>query len=315
VIGDSLARRATSTIRSCHPGNRTRLLGFGSCVRSVTGISRMVHNSTSRAVPVMVLAGTWIVLNLVVLVLLVSPPAASRWIAYQPSYQVLRQFCEVNSASVGSEGLPYRLMHPSDESVSAPLVVFLHGAGERGTDNRQQLKRLPTQMASRLSRQRFSCYLLAPQCPLQSSWRNEIEELTQLIERVIREHSVDHSRVYLTGLSMGGFGAWHLAAHRPGLFAAVVPICGGGDPKTADRLAGLSIWAIHGRDDTVVPAHHSREMVQAVREAGGGPQFTELEGIGHNCWDLAYGRSIGVVPWMFEQRRVESHGGNVVTVP
>jgi predicted peptidase len=104
---------------------------------------------------------------------------------------------------------------------------------------------------------------------------------------------------------MGGYGSWDLAARRPELFAAVVPICGGGDEHAAERLLKTPIWAVHGDADTAVPVERSRRMIEAIKAAGGQPKYSELPGVGHNSWTPAYSDPEGVLPWMFEQVRTE----------
>ncbi len=127
----------------------------------------------------------------------------------------------------------------------------------------------------------------------------------QVAEGILREveqkYPVDPARVYLTGLSMGGFGSWNLASRHPDWFAALVPICGGGDPSHAAELAKIPTWAFHGADDKVVPPSLSQQMIEAIRAAGGKPQYTELPGVGHDSWTPAYKDPNGVLPWMFEQ--------------
>jgi formylglycine-generating enzyme required for sulfatase activity len=122
------------------------------------------------------------------------------------------------------------------------------------------------------------------------------------LDRTLADHPVDQDRVYLTGLSMGGFGAWYLAARHPDRFAAVAPVCGGGPEEQAARLKDIPIWAWHGADDRAVPPARSRNMIQKIRDAGGTPRHTELEGVGHASWTAAYALD-GVLPWMWEQRR------------
>jgi predicted peptidase len=126
-------------------------------------------------------------------------------------------------------------------------------------------------------------------------------DLESLVDHMRTLPSVDPQRVYLTGFSMGGYGAWGLAARRPDLFAAVVPICGGGDPRWGQALAAVPIWAVHGADDDVVPVRGSRDMIAAIRLAGGQPRYTELPGVRHDSWPQTYGDPQGVVPWMFDQ--------------
>jgi predicted peptidase len=128
-----------------------------------------------------------------------------------------------------------------------------------------------------------------------------LDEVVEVIQALLEKLPIDSRRIYLTGLSMGGFGAWELAGRCPELFAAVAPICGGGRPSEASRLTHVSVWAVHGRNDDVVPVACSRDMVAAIRQAGGSPKYSEVEGVGHNCWSFAYGDESGLLDWMFSQ--------------
>ena len=119
---------------------------------------------------------------------------------------------------------------------------------------------------------------------------------------MVAAEPIDPGRIYLTGLSMGGYGAWELAARIPERFAAVAPICGGGDEAQAAKLVGLPIWCFHGADDKVVPVERSRSMVAAIKAAGGEPKFSELPGVGHDSWTPAY-RDGALLGWLFQQRR------------
>jgi len=122
------------------------------------------------------------------------------------------------------------------------------------------------------------------------------------LDQVRKEFSTDEKRLYITGLSMGGYGTWDAIARHPDLFAAAVPVCGGGDDSTAPLIKDLPIWCFHGGADTVVPTHRSRTMIEAIKKAGGSPKYTEFPGVGHNSWDKAY--SMGeMIEWMFEQKR------------
>jgi predicted peptidase len=199
-----------------------------------------------------------------------------------------------------------------------PLVVFLHGAGERGRDNEKQLKYLPTWMAEPALRERHPCFLLAPQCREDERWvdiswadkkstpqgppTTDVLSVIAALNAVIAAEPVDPGRIYLTGLSMGGYGTWDLAARQPERFAAILPICGGGDEATAPRLAKLPIWCFHGDADKVVPVERSRTMIAAVRAAGGDPKYSELPGVGHDSWTPAY-RDPAVLDWLVSQRQ------------
>ena len=208
---------------------------------------------------------------------------------------------------------PYRLLKPTEPDKSAPLVVFLHGAGERGDDNLAQLTYLPTWALSAGHLQDKACYLLAVQCPADEQWApyevsNEplgdaspsLQAVIAAMQQVINRENVDLSRIYLTGLSMGGYGSWDLAARHPRWFAAVVPICGGGRLETASQLVDVPIWAFHGTNDTVVQEAESRMMIEAIRAAGGRPAYSPLPDVGHGSWHFAYGPR-GAIEWMFGQ--------------
>lgn len=215
----------------------------------------------------------------------------------------------------------YRLLKPATiaRGMTYPLVLYLHGAGERGSDNRAQLKYLPGWMAHRENRARHACFLAAPQCPDGKLWVEtprafdraaprqapgpQMQTVIDILEDVIAQFPLDRQRLYLTGLSMGGYGSWDLGTRLADRWAAVVPICGGGDELYADRLVGVPVWAWHGDADDVVPVGRSRRMIEAIRAAGGEPRYTELAGVGHDSWTPAYTDSQGVIPWMFAQRK------------
>jgi predicted peptidase len=222
------------------------------------------------------------------------------------------------------EKFEYRLLTPTklEAGKKYPLVVFLHGAGERGTDNKIQLKYLPQPMATSSLQSAFPCFLLAPQCRSGKQWVNvpwgdkqstpmdetpshQLSIVVEMIKLTLAEQAVDRRRVYLTGLSMGGYGAWELAARYPDQFAAVAPICGGGDEHQAAKLT-MPIWAFHGDQDRAVPVGRTRGMVKAIRQAGNNKvKYSEFSGVGHNSWLNAYRVDSGLLEWMFRQRLVE----------
>lgn len=167
---------------------------------------------------------------------------------------------------------------------SWPLMLFLHGAGERGSDLRKLRKYGPPRIVEKDPD--FPFILVAPQCPSGTYWRSA--PLLQLVDHVIATHAVDQRRVYVTGVSMGGYGTWQLAANAPERFAAIAPICGGGDPLAAQWIKDLPIWAFHGERDDIVPLSETLRMVEAVRLAGGNPKLTVYPGVGHDSWTPAY---------------------------
>jgi len=226
------------------------------------------------------------------------------------------------SAAVGQPPMPfgYRLLRPLDLEPGQlyPLILFLHGAGERGSDNSRQIAYLPAWLAEPTWREAFPCYVLAPQCRDDERWSDvswadaastpqaaeptpDLSAAAAALAAVVADEAVDPRRIYLTGLSMGGFGAWELATRMLGRFAALLPICGGGDETTAARLSDLPIWCFHGAADVVVPVERSRSMIAALQAAGGSPKYSELPGVGHDAWTAAY-RDRAVLEWLFAQR-------------
>lgn len=207
----------------------------------------------------------------------------------------------------GKKELPYLLYSPAKikAGTKVPLVVFLHGIGARGDDNQKQLAY--TRFLDHINKSGFfkknPCYILAPQCPDKSYWsRSTMETLLALIDKEVDAKQVDANRIYMTGLSMGGFGTWEALKQRPAMFAAALPICGGGKPAAAKTFANVPIWVFHGDQDKTVKPEKSREMVAALKKAGGQPKFTELKGVGHGSWSAAY-TSPEVWQWMFQQKR------------
>ena len=215
----------------------------------------------------------------------------------------------------------YRLLEPASIAPGTryPLVIFLHGAGERGNDNLSQLKYFPTWMAEQSARQAHPCFVLAPQCRDEQKWVDvdwsKIEStphsptptvdmlaVIAALEDTLQREPIDPARIYLTGLSMGGYGSWDLAARMPDRFAAVLPICGGGDETTAAKIKDLPIWCFHGDADTAVRVERSRTMIEALRAAGGAPKYSELAGVGHDSWTPAY-RDPDVLTWLFAQKK------------
>ncbi len=185
-----------------------------------------------------------------------------------------------------------------------PVILFLHGAGERGTDGLKQTE-VGIGRAIRLHSERFPALVVMPQCAPDQWWAGKMNEMAlKTLEQTLKEYSCDENRLYLTGLSMGGFGSWSIAAEHPDKFAAVVPICGGGDPKQmAPKLKNLPIWVFHGAEDNLVPPERSREMVEAIKSAGNTQiRYTEYEGVGHNSWDKAYEEK-ELIDWLFSQKR------------
>ena len=234
---------------------------------------------------------------------------------------VLLQPGEYRSAS--GETLPYRLFVPPsyDASSKYPLVVFLHGASASGIDNQRQLTGSgfwgTAVWVSDVVQSIHPSFVLAPQANPRrgSAWVDQwsrpedpaggrqepLELVIELIDRLATEFAIDEARLYVTGISMGGFGAWSAITRYPEKFAAAVPVCGGGDPSSVGRNQ-TAVWAFHGLADQTVPVHRSQEMIEAFRVAGAEAKYTEYPGLAHDIWERAY-QDPGLVPWLFSQQR------------
>lgn len=202
--------------------------------------------------------------------------------------------------------LDYLLFLPQnyDEKAAHPLIVFLHGAGERG-DNIEVVKvHGPPKIVQ--SKPDFPFIVLSPQCPKNQRW-NALD-LMDLIKHIKSKYKVDAERIYLTGLSMGGYGTWDLAAQYPYEFAAIAPICGGGNPRNTRRMGHIPTWVFHGGKDTVVPISQSEGMIAGMEKAGGTPKFTIYPDAGHDSWTATYNNP-ELYEWFLEHRKQEPPKG------
>lgn len=187
-----------------------------------------------------------------------------------------------------------------------PLLLFLHGAGERGNDLNLVTRHGPPKRV--LHRPDFPFVVISPQCPSGEVW--DVETLDALLTDILEREAVDPRRVYLTGLSMGGFGTWAWASARPDRFAAILPICGGGDPirvwladsPRRDALRRLPIWAFHGALDAVVPPAESERMLDAFRRVGNEPRLTVYPDAGHDSWTATY-ENPAIYDWLLAHPR------------
>jgi predicted peptidase len=184
-----------------------------------------------------------------------------------------------------------------------PLVLFLHGVGERGDD----LARVATHgIPAAIERgKNFPFVAVSPQCPAEFYWGELTDALVELLALLDPALHIDPARVYVTGISMGGFGAFKLAAHAPHLFAALVSICGGGEEAWAPALASMPAWLFHGEKDQVVPASSSQRMFNALQEAGAPAKLTLYEDLAHDCWERAY-QTPELFDWLLAQRRSDA---------
>ena len=226
---------------------------------------------------------------------------------------------------VGTNKVPlkYRLMKPINyrPGKKYPLVLFLHGAGERGDDNLITLKHGAKDFADASRREKYPCYVVVPQCPNDQKWSDvdwtletssqpetpspSLATVKELLDEMVETAGVDKSRIYLTGLSMGGYGTWDAIARYEGYFAAAAPICGGGDPKMVSKYSRLPIWCFHGDADTAVKVVRSREMIDALKAVGSPAKYTEYPGVGHDSWSATYSNP-EFYQWLFAQQRADN---------
>jgi predicted peptidase len=210
--------------------------------------------------------------------------------------------------------LPYRLLFPEniEQEKKYPLVIFLHGSGERGADNELNLNYITDLFLNPTNRKEFPAFVLAPQCPLGKRWAPEdwyaklespASEVIDLIDSLVAHQAIDPNRIYLMGLSMGGFGTWYLITRFPNKFAAAVPICGGGDWNQAKTISHIPLWVFHGKKDEIVLPEQSRKMVHALKKEGAKPRYTEYKRIGHESWIPALNEP-DLLPWLFRQKRL-----------
>ncbi len=213
--------------------------------------------------------------------------------------------------------LNYRMLFPDADTMRKyPLVIFLHGSGERGSDNEAQLKWGVQNFATDKNMVQHPAIVIAPQCPLNQSWSNTkrtpnstamellptpskpMQLLRELIQQTVAKMPVDTNRIYITGLSMGGYGTFDAIERYPALFAAAVPVCGGGDVGNASLIAHLPIWMFHGAEDPAVNVANSVEMNAALMKAGAHPGLTIYPETGHFSWIAAYSDE-HLMEWLF----------------
>ncbi|HRQ29811.1 MAG TPA: prolyl oligopeptidase family serine peptidase [Saprospiraceae bacterium] len=223
---------------------------------------------------------------------------------------------QVFIASSGLE-LPYQIYFPkSDVKNKLPLFIWLHGMGERGNDNINQLKHVVPFVISDSVQRKFPCIVAAPQCPDDDYWASlnskdwekgrqadatrPMKAVMEWIAELAKDPRVDPSRIYVGGLSMGGYGTLDLISRKPEWFAAAIPVCGGIDVSRATTFKNVPLWIFHGAKDPVVPVKLSRDLVKALEQAGAKPIYTEYPEGGHDVWNAAI-REKGLMEWMFSQ--------------
>jgi predicted peptidase len=241
--------------------------------------------------------------------------------AIEASPEALAAFSAETYVNVDNDTLLYRLLEPEHKCFlkKYPLVIFLHGSGERGNDNERQLIWGAGAFLREESREDYPCYVIAPQCPSEKRWLEKhwalethimpeapsetMALVMELIDKAIDEYPINERRIYIAGLSMGGYGTWDLISRLPEKFAAAVPVCGGADETQAYKLVDMPIWVFHGADDTTVPTFRSQHMVKAIKDAGGEKiKYTEYPGVGHGSWKPAFADP-ELIKWMFTQKK------------
>lgn len=222
---------------------------------------------------------------------------------------------------IGDNGdtLLYRQLFPdANPNRKYPLVIFLHGSGERGHDNEAQLQWGVMNFATDQNMMLHPALVIAPQCPEKIGWSNfsrggndlklqatpsrPMELLIGLIHKLVKTMPVDSTRIYITGLSMGGYGTYDAIERYPDLFAAAVPVCGGGDVSKAAEIAQIPIWIFHGADDPAVDTKYDHAMLEALTNAGARPGFTQYPEVGHFSWIEAYSDPM-MMEWLFRQHK------------
>ncbi|GGH35651.1 hypothetical protein GCM10007423_27430 [Dyadobacter endophyticus] len=232
---------------------------------------------------------------------------------FKPSITDLRRSKAMESyhfVDKSGDSLHYRLLNPLDydSTKQYPLIVCLHHGGAHGKDNMQQLSADPAPFLMELpTRTKYPAFVFMPQCPKGMGFSGAYgnASVDSLVFRTIRQLQgrlpIDRKRIYVTGISGGGYGSWHFISAHPEMFAAAIPICGGGDPQYGPRLVNVPIWAFHGARDKLAPVAHSRDMIAAIRKAGGHPKYTEYEYAGHGIWDNV--KREDIMEWMFAQHK------------
>ena len=226
----------------------------------------------------------------------------------------------------GKDGgvLLYRIYKPASlaKDIKCPLVLVLHGAGHRGNDNKSQVSKGygPIELMNFSKQENQNAIIIAPQVPKDQQWVNvkwgslkhtmpekpsaTMQLTLEMLDKVLKEMPIDKNRVYVTGLSDGGYGTWDIIQRRPELFAAAMPICGGGDIAMAKTIKDIPIWAFHGGRDRVVKTSRSIDMFKAISKVGGSPKISIFPGTRHDSWNQVYPDKYKLyLPWFFAQKK------------
>jgi len=241
-------------------------------------------------------------------------------------------FKKINFTREGNT-LPYRILYPKnyDKSKSYPVLTFLHGSGERGDNNEAQLTHGGKLFSNDSVRNTFNAIVIFPQCPRDSTWnyfRSKRDSASPggrsidftlsprpttpaglvklLLDSLIASRAADPARMYIGGLSLGGFGTFDMIERYPDFFTAAIPICGGGDTSLANRFAKkIAVWIFHGDNDQSVHVQYSRQYYAALKNLGADVRYTEYPGVGHNSWDNAFAEK-ELLPWLISKTKTQN---------
>lgn len=198
------------------------------------------------------------------------------------------------------EKMNYLLHVPAQKSEKLPIIVFLHGAGERGDDfDKIAVHGVPKYVERGMD---VPAIVIAPQCPQDLIWNRLTAEVKELIDFAIAEYGADPDRVSITGISMGGYGTWEMGMSYPGFFAALAPVCGGGISWNVGMIGKTPVWAFHGDADNVVPYNNSVEMCDTLKAKGGNVRLTLFHGVDHNSWEPAY-ETTKLIDWLVAAKK------------
>jgi len=200
--------------------------------------------------------------------------------------------------------LPYQILLAQNykKNKKYPLIIHLHGYDKRGNDNQKPLERVENYFYQ--AQEHKDCIVIIPQCPKNLTWESaKVRQTTfELIQEIEKNYSIDTQKIYITGLSMGGFGVWSFLESYPQKFAAAIAICGGGNPESVPKFKNTVLWIFHGAKDESVSVENSRKMFNALKKAGAKPKYREYPELAHNSWDAAF-QEKELWQWIFEQKR------------
>ena len=210
---------------------------------------------------------------------------------------------KIVSERKNDNSLGYILYAPENVTEKIPLIVFLHGAGERGNGKDEldlvNIHALPSYISNGAE---YPAFVLCPQCHKDFVWNNLVIDLKALIDEIADNYSIDKNKIAITGISMGGYGTWEMGITYPDFFSCMAPVCGGGFSWRTPSLKNEKIWAFHGDADVTVPPNNSYEMVDGVNKNGGNAKLTIFHDVGHNSWDPAY-LETKVIDWLLESKK------------